>query len=92
MNLHVKLKLIKMTICTKALEIMARKENAHLREIDNEITENMRLLTVNPDPQSHTTLTMELEDLSTEKNEILDRQGSRLALRAKTKWYNEGEH
>ncbi len=94
MNPHTKLEFLKMTVRTKALEIMAsnrRKENGRLTEIDGAIKENMRLLTVYTDPHSNVTLTRELEDLNIEKNAILNSQGVKLALRAKTKWYNEGE-
>jgi hypothetical protein len=83
-----------MTIRTKALEIMARRrkaENKRLLEIDSEITENMRLLTIYLDPYSNNILTTELEQLNHEREGILKRQGEKLASRAKTKWYNEGE-
>ncbi len=94
MNPHVKLEFAKMTVRTKALEIMSRnkrKENEQLKELDAAIKENMRLLTVYTDTQSHIVLTNELESLNIEKNNILNKQGEALAHRAKTKWYNEGE-
>jgi hypothetical protein len=94
MNPHVKLEFTKMTIRTKALEIMARnkrKESERLNEINSSIKENMRLLTLYTDQHSHRILTGELEELGLEKDEILRKQGMALAHRARTKWYNEGE-
>jgi len=94
MTPHVRLEFAKMTIRTKALEIMSRtkrKENERLSEVNNSIKENMRLLAVYTDQQSHMILTAELEELEAERNEILSKQGATLAQRAKTKWYNEGE-
>jgi hypothetical protein len=94
MNPHVKLEFAKMTIRTKALDIMSRckrKENERLKEINDCIKENMRLLTVYWDVQSHMVLANELEDLDAEKAQILTKQGETLAHRAKTRWYNEGE-
>jgi hypothetical protein len=94
MNPHVRLEFAKMTIPIKALEIMARtehKENEKLSEINESIEENMRLVTIYTDPQSHVVLTGELEELGREKDDILHKQGEKLAHRAKTKWYNEGE-
>jgi hypothetical protein len=94
MDPHLRLEYAKMTVRTKALEIMARckrKENERLREIDNLMKENMRLQTIYTDPQSNNILTIELEELTTERNALLCKQGEVLAQRAKTKWYNEGE-
>jgi hypothetical protein len=68
-----------------------RQENVCLKEINDDIVKNMRLLTVYTDPQRNMTLTRELEDLNMEGNDILGKQGEKLAHRAKTKWYNEGE-
>jgi hypothetical protein len=91
---HVKLEFAKMSIRTKALEIMGRnrrKENERLRLINEGIKENMRLLTVYTDPRQQIILAGELEELNKEKDELLCKQGEALAMRAKTKWYNEGE-
>jgi len=94
MDPHLRLEYAKMTIRTKALEIMARRkrnENERLREIDKLMKENMRLQLIYTDPQSHNILTTELEEHTMERNAILGKQGEVLAQRAKTKWYNEGE-
>jgi hypothetical protein len=94
MTPHSRLEFAKMSVRTKALEIMAcskRKENRRLSEIEVEIAEYTRLLTVYADPQSQTIILRELEELTQERNSILNKQGEKLATRAKTKWYNEGE-
>jgi len=91
---QMKLDFAKMSVRTKAIEIMARtkrEENMQLREINSEISENMRLLTIYTNPQSHQILTEELETLQQQRDNILKAQGNKLAERAKTKWYNEGE-
>ncbi len=41
-----------------------RQENVCLKEINDDIVKNMRLLTVYTDPQRNMTLTRELEDLN----------------------------
>jgi hypothetical protein len=91
---HLKLDFAKMTIHTKALQLMARakkQENARLLEINAEINENMCLVKLYADDASQTILIRELEVLSHEKKQILNSQGEHLADRARTKWYNEGE-
>jgi len=91
---HMLLEFAKMTVRTKALEIMARlkkKENEKLIELNNEINKCTQLLTRYLDMDSQIILTRELEELHHAKNNILAEQGAQLAMRAKTKWYNEGE-
>jgi hypothetical protein len=91
---HMLLEFAKMTIRTKALEIMAKqrkKENEKLAELNTEINRCTQLLTRYLDADSQLILTRELEELTHAKNTILEEQGVRLAFRARTKWYNEGE-
>jgi hypothetical protein len=91
---HMLLEFAKMTIRTKALEIMAKqrkKENEKLAELNNEINKCTQLLARYFDDDSQIILTRELEELTHAKNVLLDEQGARLAMRARTKWYNEGE-
>jgi exonuclease III len=91
---HLILEFTKMTIRTKAIEIGKRQANAeedYLKFINEDIKahENLLLNTHEPDQQTEINLTIQLR--INEKNEILDKQGKRLALRARSKWYNEGE-
>jgi hypothetical protein len=94
MTPQVKLEFAKMTIRTKALEIMARNRvrlEGRLDIIEQEIQNYTRLLTRHADADSQEVIVTELEALNIERNNVLAEQGKRLAMRAKTKWYNEGE-
>ncbi len=94
MTPQVKLEFAKMTIRTKALEIMAsnrRQTNGRMAQIDADIKNYTELLTRYADLDSQNTIIAELESLNRERNAIMDAQGVKLASRAKTKWYNEGE-
>ncbi len=91
---QVKLEFAKMTIRTKALEITARnrgKLDRQLTEIESEIINYTELLTRYTDDNSQNIIVTELESLNSLRNEIMCEQGVKLAQRAKTKWYNEGE-
>jgi hypothetical protein len=94
MTPQLKLEFAKMTIRTKALEIIAcnrvKLEN-RLTEIESEIKNYMELLTRYTDADSQNIIVTELESLNLMRNNIKSEQGAKLALRAKTKWYNEGE-
>jgi len=93
-NPHVKLEFAKMSIRTKALDIMARcrkQKNELLNEINKEILANTRLLQIENDIQLKNILVRELETLKVQKDTILSEQGEKLANMARTKWYNEGE-
>jgi len=93
-NPHTKLEFAKMSIRTKALDLMAKlrkEENMLLKELNEDIKTNTKLLATHRDPNFQNILQREL-DLATEKrNDILSKQGIKLATLAKTKWYNEGE-
>jgi len=91
---HTLLEFAKMTIRTKALEIMARqrkRENEVLIELNDGINKCTQLLARYSDEDSQVILTRELEELTHAKNTLLEEQGAKLAERARTKWYNEGE-
>jgi len=93
-NPHVKLEFAKMSIRTKALDIMARcrkQKNELLNEINREIITNTRLLGTENDARLKNMLIRELETLKVQKDAILNEQGEKLANLARTKWYNEGE-
>jgi hypothetical protein len=93
-NPHAKLEFAKMSIRTKALDIMARcrkQKNERLNEINKEIITNTRLLVLENDIQLRNMLVRELETLKVQKDAILNEQGEKLANLARTKWYNEGE-
>ncbi len=93
-NPHAKLEFAKMTIRTKALDIMARcrkQINEELNELNRDIVTNTRLLSSENDVQLKNMLVRELEQLKVQKDAILEAQGEKLANLAKTKWYNEGE-
>jgi hypothetical protein len=91
---HNKLEFAKMTIRTKALDIMARnkkKVNETLTVINKDIAINSRLLSVENNEMLRGILIRELDQLHLQRDAILDAQGEKLAQCAKTKWYNEGE-
>jgi len=94
MNPHMLLEYTKMTIRTKALDIMARSRRAMVSELNNindDINTNVALLSRYTDVNSQLILHHEIENATLRKNVILQEQGEKLALRAKTRWYNEGE-
>jgi hypothetical protein len=93
-NPHNKLEFAKMTIRTKALDIMARnkkKANDILKGINRDIVTNTRLLSIENNELLRNILIRELDQLQLQRDEIVDAQGERLAQFAKTKWYNEGK-
>ncbi len=93
-NPHIKLEFAKMSIRTKALDIMARqrkRDYALFKEINSEIVQNTRLLTIYTDDASQNILQTELDEAVNRRNILLNKQGEKLASMAKTKWYNEGE-
>ncbi len=64
MDPHMKLELLKMTVSTKALEIMHKtrqKVNCELKELNDNITSNTALLSKYTDNDSQLILTQELE-------------------------------
>ncbi len=94
MNPHMMLEYTKMTIRTKALDIMARSGRAMVSEVNtlnDDINTNITLLSRYTDVNSQLILTHDIENATIRKNAILQDQGEKLALRAKTRWYNEGE-
>ncbi len=94
MNPHMKLKFAKMTIRTKAIDISLRlrkKENNELRDLNDQINQNTELLKRHTDENSLNIITRELENCKQERNIILQRQGESLSMKAKTRYYNEGE-
>jgi hypothetical protein len=94
MNPHFVLDFAKMTIRTKAIEINARtrrKINSELVRLNDEILLNSALLTRYTDPESQRILTGEIDNATFLRDDILHKQGEKLAFRARTKWYNEGE-
>jgi hypothetical protein len=91
---HTILEFTKMTIRTKALQIGKRQlkiEEDYLKFINEDIKahESLLLQTYDNDEQIDINLTIQLR--INERNEILEKQGKRLAWSARTKWYNEGE-
>ena len=88
MTPQLKLEFAKMTIRTKALEIIAcnrvKLEN-RLTEIESEIKNYMELLTRYTDADSQNIIVTELESLNLMGNNIMSEQGAKLALSAKTK-------
>ncbi len=94
MDPHMKLEFLKMTIRTKALEIMARcrkMQNERLKELELEICTNTKLLADHADADSQVILLTLLNKDKIEVDEILQEQGKQLAHKAKTRWFNEGE-
>jgi hypothetical protein len=94
MNPHTKLEFAKMTIRTKALELMRlskRQAETELKAINDEIQLNTILMTRHHDENSQNILANEIDELSSKRDIILQKQGTKLACYAKTKWYNEGE-
>jgi hypothetical protein len=94
MNPHMRLEFAKMTIRTKAIEInmrLRKKENNELRDINDQISRNSELMKTHTDENSLNILTRELEKCKRDRDTILQRQGESLSMKAKTRWYNEGE-
>jgi hypothetical protein len=94
MNPHMKLEFAKMTIRTKAIEInmrLRKKENTELRDLNDQISQNSELLKRHTDENSLNIITRELEKCKQERDTILQKQGESLSMKAKTRWYNEGE-
>jgi hypothetical protein len=91
---HAKLEFAKVCIRTKAIDIMARirkKDSIELKELNRDINENTRLLAIYNDVNSQEVLRRELDLALEKRNEMLQKEGEKLASIAKTKWYNEGE-
>jgi hypothetical protein len=77
MSLHMKLKFAKMTIRTKALEIMARRnkqQSLALDELNCEIRRNTALLAIYTDVDSQQILTESLERDKAEVERVLQVQ------------------
>jgi hypothetical protein len=94
MNPHMKLEFAKMSIRTVTLSIMKRersREITELNEINQDIVSNTELLTRAHLQADHRTLVIELEALNAHKEQILQEQGKKLAQKARSRWYNEGE-
>jgi hypothetical protein len=94
MNPHLKLEFFKMTVRTITLAIMKRerqREATVLAEINEDIVTYTRLLTRTLLPADVRTITVELENLNHQKEQILQTQGTKLAQFAKSRWYNDGE-
>ncbi|MFN9940641.1 MAG: hypothetical protein ACK56I_14305, partial [bacterium] len=82
MATHMMIEFAKMTIRTKALEILKKqrqKDNELLVELNNEINKCTHLLTRYSDEDSQVILTRELEELTHAKNMLLEGQGAELA-------------
>jgi len=93
-NPHTKLEFAKMTLRTKALDLIAKnkkKVNERLVELNKDINNNMRIMASQTDANLQNMLLRETELLKLERDNILEQQGQKLASLAKTKWYNEGE-
>jgi Endonuclease-reverse transcriptase len=94
MDPHTKLEFVKMTIRTKAIEInmrLRKKENIELKDLNDQISRNTELLQTILVDNSLQTITRELEECKQKRDIILQRQGENLSMKAKTRWYNEGE-
>jgi hypothetical protein len=94
MNSHMKLQFAKMSIRTKAIEVsmrLSKKENNDLGDLNDQIIQNSELLKRYTDGNSLNIITRELEKCKQERSIILQRQGENLSMKAKTRWYNEGE-
>ncbi len=94
MDPHMRLDFFKMTVRTKALQLMAQKrkqQNLRLAELELDIGTNTALLATHTDQDSRDILMNNLERDKLEVEGILQEQGSDLAHKARTMWYNEGE-
>jgi hypothetical protein len=91
---HFKLEFVKMTIRTKSLEISKALRDAevvNLKFINDDIRLHEELLKGSMSSEEVADVILHIEQLTNEKNRILNQQGEQLAWKAKTKWYNEGE-
>jgi len=94
-NPHMRLEFLKMTIRTAAtdLERKRKKETVNqLKWVNEEIDHLMNVLQeTDEESEDDTRIKLKLQNLFTIRNGILDEQGEELALKAKSKWYHEGE-
>jgi hypothetical protein len=94
MDPHTKLEFAKMTIRTKAIEISMRqgkRENIELKDLNDQISQNSELLKRYNDDNNLNIIIRGLERCKQERDTILQKQGESLSMKAKTRWYNEGE-
>ncbi len=93
-NPHLILEFAKMTIRTKALQLGKKQiseEEAHLRFINDDIKAHENLLHRTHTAEDQLEINLIIQTRINERNDILEKQGKRLALKARSKWYNEGE-
>jgi hypothetical protein len=94
MDPHTKLEFAKMTIRTKAIEISMRqrkRENIELKDLNDQISQNSELLKRYNDNNNLDIIIRDIERCKQERDTILQKQGESLSMKAKTRWYNEGE-
>jgi len=70
---------------------LRKKENTELKDLNDQISRNTELLQTTLGDNSLQTITRELEECKQKRDSILQRQGENLSMKAKTRWYNEGE-
>jgi exonuclease III len=93
-NPHFVLEFTKMTIRTKALQISKRKLNEEMeimKNINDDIKAHECLLKRTTDAEEQNIIILHIQTRINERNELLNLQGTRLAWKSRTKWYNEGE-
>jgi hypothetical protein len=94
-NLHMKLEFLKMVMRTVVTEIDAkqRKErNTNLKWVNKEIQHLMETLQGSDLTETdEIRIKSKLHHLFIFRDSILDEQGEELAIKAKSKWYHEGE-
>ncbi len=93
-NPHNILEFAKMTIRTKAMQLGKRQfkiEEEHLKFINEDIKSHENLLLHTHDTDEQIEINLTIQSRINERNEILEKQGKRLAHSARSKWYNEGE-
>ncbi len=93
-NPHTILEFAKMTIHTKAMQLSKRQlniEEEHLKFINEDIRAHESLLLHTHDTNEQIEINLIIQTRINERDEILEKQGKRLAWSARSKWYNEGE-
>ncbi len=70
---------------------MALSRISLMPDLNDQISCNTELLQTHIDDNNLNIITRELEECKQKRDVILQRQGENLSMKAKTRWYNEGE-
>ena len=94
MNPHQKLEFLKMSIRSVALEIASNEKKASeckLKSLKEDISFWQKAFENDKTGSFHSTAISNLNDLTAQRDKMLNDRGEFLSQRVKTKWYQEGE-